>query len=114
MNRGDIAWKSPLGEGLPSIRNHPLLKGVALPARLGNANNHGGVLVTKSGLVFAAAGDGYVYAFDKKTGTELWRGWLPYQQSANPMTYRTRAGRQFVVLSTGTGQDNALVAFRLD
>ena len=30
------------------------------------------------------------------------------------MTYRTRSGRQFVVLSTGTGADNALVAFRLD
>jgi quinoprotein glucose dehydrogenase len=114
LNTGEIAWKSPLGEGPASIRNHPLLRGVTLPDRLGNNNNHGGTLVTKSGLVFAAAGDSYLYAFDKKTGKELWRGKLPFPQGANPMTYRTKSGRQFVVLSTGTGADNALVAFAAD
>jgi quinoprotein glucose dehydrogenase len=114
LNKGEIAWKAPLGEGLASIRNHPLLKGVAVPERLGNANNHGGTLVTKSGLVLCAAGDSYVYAFDKKTGKEIWRGKLPFPQGANPMTYRTRSGTQFIVLSTGTGADNALVAFSLD
>jgi glucose dehydrogenase len=113
LNKGEIAWKSPLGEGPASIRNNPLLKGVALPDRLGNGNNHGGSLVTRGGLVFVAAGDSYLYAFDKKTGKEVWRGKLPFQQGANPMTYRTRSGKQFVVLSTGTGPDNALVAFAL-
>jgi hypothetical protein len=29
------------------------------------------------------------------------------------MTYRTRAGRQFVVVATGSGAENALVAFAL-
>jgi hypothetical protein len=29
------------------------------------------------------------------------------------MTYRTRSGRQFVVVATGAGADNALVAFAL-
>ena len=111
LNKGEIAWKAPLGEGPASIRNNPLLKGVTLPERLGNSNNHGGVLLTKSGLVFCAAGDSYLYAFDKKTGKEIWRGKLPYLQGANPMTYRSRSGKQFIVLSTGTGEDNALVAF---
>ena len=113
LNKGDIAWKSPLGEGPASIRNNPLLKGVTLPDRLGNGNNHGGTLVTKGGLAFVAAGDNYLYAFDKKTGREVWRGKLPFPQGANPMTYRTRSGKQFVVLSTGTGPDNAMVAFTL-
>ena len=113
LNKGEIAWKAPLGEGPASIRNNPLLKGVALPERLGNANNHGGVLVTRSGLVFCAAGDGYLYGFDKKTGKEIWRGQLPFPQGANPMSYRTKSGKQFIVLSTGTGEDNALVAFAL-
>ena len=27
------------------------------------------------------------------------------------MTYRTASGKQFVVMATGTGADNALVAF---
>src|SRR5712675_2070929 len=34
LNRGEIAWKVPLGEGDPGVRNHPLLKGVRLPDRL--------------------------------------------------------------------------------
>ena len=113
LNKGEIAWKSPLGEGPATMRNNPLLKGVALPERLGNANNHGGSLVTRGGLVFVAAGDSYLYAFDKKTGKEVWRGRIPYQQGANPKTYRTRSGKQFVVVSTGTGPDNALVAFTI-
>jgi hypothetical protein len=29
------------------------------------------------------------------------------------MTYRTKSGRQFIVMATGTGADNALVAFTL-
>jgi hypothetical protein len=30
------------------------------------------------------------------------------------MTYRTRSGRQFIVVATGRGADNALLAFALD
>ena len=113
LNRGDIAWKVPLGEGSQAVRNHPLLKGVKLSDRLGSPNSRGGAMVTRSGLVFIGGGDGYLYAFDKKTGAELWRGKLPYENAAVPMTYRTRSGKQFLVVATGTGADNALVAFRL-
>jgi quinoprotein glucose dehydrogenase len=113
LNRGEIAWKVPLGEGNPAIRNHPLLKGVALPARLGSPNSLGGAMVTASGLVFIGGGDRYLYAFDKKSGKEVWRGQIPYANTAVPMTYRTRSGRQFIVVATGTGAQNALVAFAL-
>jgi quinoprotein glucose dehydrogenase len=113
LNHGTIAWKVPLGEGSASLRNHPLLKGVTLPDRLGSPNSRGGAMVTGSGLVFIGGGDGYMYAFDTKTGKEIWRGKVPYQNNANPMTYRTRSGRQFIVMATGTGADNALVAFAL-
>ena len=110
----EIAWKVPLGEGSPSLRNNPLLKGVTLPDRLGSPNSRGGAMVTKSGLVFIGGGDGYFYAFDKMTGKEIWRGKVPYANNANPMTYRTKSGRQFIVMATGTGADNALVAFALN
>ena len=92
---------------------HRLLKGVALPDRLGSPNSRGGAMVTKSGLVFIGGGDGYLYAFDRKSGKEIWRGKVPYENAAVPMTYRTRSGRQFLVVATGTGADNALVAFTL-
>jgi glucose dehydrogenase len=71
----------------------------------------GGAMVTKSGLIFVGGGDGYLYAFETKTGKEVWREKIPYGTSANPMTYRTTSGKQFIVMATGTGADNALVAF---
>jgi quinoprotein glucose dehydrogenase len=114
LNRGEIAWKVPLGEGSAAIRNHPLLKGVALPDRLGSTASMGGAMVTRSGLIFVGGGDGYVYAFETKTGKEVWREKIPYNATANPMTYRTASGKQFVVMATGTGADNALVAFAVN
>jgi hypothetical protein len=63
--------------------------------------------------VFIGGGDGYLHAFDERTSKEAWRGKVPYENAAVPMTYRTRTGRQFVILATGTGLENALVAFAL-
>jgi glucose dehydrogenase len=113
LNKGELAWRVPLGEGNQSLRNHPLLKGVTLPERLGSPNNRGGALATKSGLVFIGGGDGYFYAFDGRTGREVSRLKIPYLNTANPMTYRTRSGRQFIVMATGAGAENALLAFAL-
>ncbi|HET9360172.1 MAG TPA: pyrroloquinoline quinone-dependent dehydrogenase [Vicinamibacterales bacterium] len=110
LNRGEIVWKVPLGDN-PAVRNHPLLKGVALPDRLGSSGNSGGAMVTRSGLVFIGGGDGYFYAFETKTGREVWREKIPYASTANPMTYRTQSGKQFIVMATGTGENNALLAF---
>ena len=111
LNNGTIAWKVPLGEGSQSLRNHALLKGVTLPDRVGSPNSRGGAMVTGSGLVFIGGGDSYLYDFDAKTGKEAWRGKVPYSNNANPMTYRTRSGKQFIVMATGTGAETALVAF---
>ena len=110
LNAGRIAWKVPFGEGSPEVRGHPLLRGAELPERLGTRGNSG-PMVTGGGLVFVGGGDPYLYAFDAATGAEVWRGATPFATSANPMTYRTRSGRQFVVIATGAGPDAALVAF---
>ena len=80
LNKGELAWRVPLGEGNQALRNHPLLKGVTLPDRMGSPNNRGGALVTKSGLVFIGGGDGYFYAFDSKTGREVSRIKIQYSQ----------------------------------
>lgn len=111
LNRGTLAWQVASGEGSAIIRNHPLLKGVALPDRLGSENNSG-PLVTRGGLVFANAGEPYLYVHDKKTGRELTRLATPYRPGGNPMTY-VASGRQFVVVATGAGPDTSLVAFAL-
>ena len=110
LNAGEIAWKVPFGEGSRELREHPLLQGVALPERLGTRGN-AGPMVTKGGLVFVGGGAPYLYAFDKATGAEVWRGATPFKTYANPMTYRARSARQFIVIATGAGADAALVAF---
>ena len=112
LNKAELLWQVPIGEGSAAIRNHPLLKGVKLPDRLGSPSN-GGAIATAGGLIFIGGGDGHFYALDKNNGRELWRGKLPYVNVENTMTYRTRAGRQFVLASTGAGPDASLVAFAL-
>jgi len=37
----------------------------------------------------------------------------PSRTNANPMTYRTRSGRQFVVIATGSGENGKLMTFAL-
>jgi glucose dehydrogenase len=112
LNQGEIAWRVPFGEGTEALRGHPLLKGLTLPARLGTPGNAGSI-VTKGGLVFVGSGEPYLYAFDKATGREVSRVPTGFRVSANPMTYKTRSGRQFVVVATGGGPDAALVGFAL-
>jgi quinoprotein glucose dehydrogenase len=110
MNKGEIAWRVPFGAGSRSLRANPALKGLALPDRLGSPGAPGSI-VTKGGLVFAGGGDAALYAFDKATGREVWSAPIPRPTTATPMTYRSRAGRQFVVIATGSGSDQVLMAF---
>jgi quinoprotein glucose dehydrogenase len=109
LNTGSISWRVPFGD-TPSIRTHPALQGVALPARLGVAGAPG-VIVTRGGLILGGGADSALYAFDKLTGQEIWRAELPRRSSGTPMTYRTKSGRQFVVMATGSGNNAALVAW---
>ena len=112
LNKGDIAWRVPFGEGSAAMRRSPLLKGVTLPERLGSGNSTG-PMVTKGGLVFAGSSDSHLYAYDKLTGREVTRLATLSPVTANPMTYKTRSGRQFVVVATGAGPDATLEAFAL-
>jgi quinoprotein glucose dehydrogenase len=111
LNTGAIAWRVPQGDS-PNIRNNPALAGVKLPERLGVAGAPGSI-VTKSGLVFVGGADMALSAYDAKTGKELLRKELTRRANGTPMTYRTKAGTQFVVIATGAGNNAALVALRI-
>lgn len=106
---GAVVWRVPFGDS-PAIRQHPALAGVPLPPRLG-APGAPGVIVTKGGLVIGGGGDSALYVFDRGTGKEIAAFPLPRRVTGTPMTYRSRAGRQFVVVATGSGADTSLVAF---
>lgn len=108
LNRGEIAWRVAIGD-TPSLRQHPALKGVPMPERLGAAGAPGAI-VTAGGLVFVGGGDAALNAVDSSTGDVVWRAPLAQRTTATPMTYRS-GGRQFVVIATGGGEDAELVAF---
>jgi quinoprotein glucose dehydrogenase len=112
LNRGVIKWRVPFGD-TASLRRHPSLKGVTLPAVLGVAGAPG-LIATRSGLLFVGGGDAALHALNQVTGAELWRAPLPRRTNGTPMTYRSRAGRQFIVVATGGGEDAALMAFALE
>jgi quinoprotein glucose dehydrogenase len=86
---------------------------VTLPPVLGVAGAPG-VLATAGGLVFVGGGDLALHAVSSTTGADVWRAALPRRANGTPMTYRSKAGRQFVVIATGGGEDASLVAFALD
>lgn len=111
LNRGEIAWRVPVGD-TPSLRAHPVLKDVPLPAKLG-VSGAPGAIVTAGGLVFVGGGDMALNAVDAMTGETVWRAPLAQRSTATPMTYRTTGAddRQFVVIATGQGEHAELVAF---
>jgi quinoprotein glucose dehydrogenase len=110
MATGDFRWQVPLGD-TPAIRNHPALQGKMLPP-LGVSGSSGGV-VTRGGLIFISGGGRALYAIDTRDGAIRWQVDLGQTAYSNPMTYRTSAGKQFVLVSTGAGAGTTLQAFAL-
>jgi quinoprotein glucose dehydrogenase len=108
LNRGEIAWKVPLGT-FPEFEAKGIITG---------SENYGGPVVTAGGLVFiAATRDGRIRAFDKRTGRELWSWQLPAPGFATPAVYAVD-GRQYLVIACGGGKlgtrsGDSYVAFRL-
>ena len=108
---GEQRWQVTVGDW-PRVRNHPLFRGLDLPP-VGVVGSPGPI-VTAGGLVFVTGGGSVLYAFDAATGAVLWSAELGAFGYAVPMTYRTRTGRQLVVIATGgEGEDGVLIAFGL-
>jgi quinoprotein glucose dehydrogenase len=99
LNKGEIAWKIPLGE-FPELAEKGL--------RNTGTENYGGPVVTAGGIVFIGATnhDRKFHAFDKASGKLLWETTLPAAGNATPATYEVNA-RQFVVIAAGGGKSGA-------
>ena len=63
---------------------------------------NGGAMATAGDLVFEGDGDGYLSAYDARTGETLWRFYAGMGIIAAPMTYSV-AGRQYVAVLAGYG-----------
>jgi quinoprotein glucose dehydrogenase len=108
---GDIAWQVPLGDA-------PALAARGITGT--GTGNLGGAISTAGGVVFiGGANDAQFRAFDAQTGRELWKSPLPASGHATPFAYRSRGGREMVVIAAGGGGkfshtiSDAVVAFAL-
>ena len=129
MNKGEILWNTPIGNG---PRNHPLLRDLQLPP-LGDAIMRLGALVTKSVLFVNAQrleslgryvappwkewGDPdmdrkVLYVLDKESGKVLREIELDGLSAAIPMTYMA-GGKQYIAVATGGGEESEIVALTL-
>jgi len=92
LNAGAIKWQVPIGDDLQTLARGG-------PANTGGLGARNGMVVTKSGLVFVAGGDGKARAYDEETGQVLWSGALPGNSSGIPASYQAN-GRQYVIFSS--------------
>ncbi|HET8623516.1 MAG TPA: PQQ-binding-like beta-propeller repeat protein, partial [Gemmatimonadales bacterium] len=107
---GEHRWQATVGTR-PDLEKHPSLRGVKLPP-LGSVGTSG-PLVTRGGLLFISSGSTSLHALDTETGRELWQAPVGGKGYSNPMTYRTRNGRQFIVSASSRGPEGTLLAFAL-
>ena len=110
LHTGEHLWQVPVGDDA-RLREHPLLRGLNLPPF--GVSGAPGPIVTRGGLVFLTGGGSTLFAHDKATGAVLWQFPLGRVGYSVPMTYKTSAGRQFVVIATGSGASATLMAFAL-
>jgi len=102
MNRGEIVWQIPHGNG---PIHHPDLAGLnlgPLGEPLTGLNRCGGPLVTRT-LLFTVRNEpqaGVFRAYDKGTGSVIWEHRLQSRFYGGPMTY-VLDGKQYIVIAAG-------------
>jgi quinoprotein glucose dehydrogenase len=96
LNRGTIKWQVPVGEHSMGEREP------------GFQSDRSGMVVTASGLIFYAAADGKLRAYDADNGRVLWSADLPAGSRGSPVMYEV-GGKQYLVVNAG---QNAPLATR--
>ena len=123
LNKGEILWQVPHGDG---PIDHPKLKNLNLK-NLGAPSNtflsNSGAVITKSLVIYshveiepggtAWESKWWLIGYDKMTGERVWREKLELPPYAVPMSYM-HDGRQFIVVAAGGGATaTALLAYAL-
>jgi quinoprotein glucose dehydrogenase len=119
LNKGEILWQVPHGDTPDTIKNHPKLKGIDIPrtgrpGRIGTLSTKTLLISGEAGVVATPQGRGaYLRAYDKLTGADVGKVFMPAGQTGTPMTYLWE-GKQYIVVAIGGGNyTSELVAFKL-
>lgn len=121
MNTGEHIWMQPVGNTPEEIKNHPMLKGVTIPARTGRPGRTGTV-VTKTLLWAGERGSldtvngqqvSWFRSYDKVTGDVVSELQIPANVTNVPMTYMA-GGKQYIAIAVGAvGKPAELLALAL-
>jgi len=110
LNSGKLLWSHPFGTAKGS---GPLGFKVPLAIPMGTPN-YGGSLITASGIVFiGAAKDGYLRAYDLRTGRLLWHYELPGGGNSAPITYRIGNRQYLVIAAAGSNSIQSRLSTKL-
>jgi quinoprotein glucose dehydrogenase len=91
LNKGTIKWRQPIGQDSAFVQGDRT-KGAP------SGTLRKGMIVTSTGVVFATAKGGKLYAFDADSGEILWETTLSHESNAQPSMY-TFNGREFLVVN---------------
>jgi len=106
LDKGELKWQTPHGDTPDNVRNNPALRGVNVP-KTGQPGTSGvGLVVTKTLVIMGdpqsttASGKrgAFLRAYNKVTGQEVGKVFLPAQQSGTPMTYSVD-GKQYIIVA---------------
>ena len=119
MNKGEQLWRIAHGETPDNVKNNPALKGIEIP-RTGRPGRIG-VLTTKTLLIageggFATYPEGrgaYLRAYDKATGADIGKIFMPAPQTGSPMTYMLNGTQYLAVAVSGPGYAGELLVYKL-
>jgi quinoprotein glucose dehydrogenase len=120
LHDGSLKFQVPHGDTPDYVKNHPMLKGKDIP-KTGQARFNVGVMITKT-LVIAgdpefttqAQGRGAMLrAYNKQTGEEVGKIFIPAPVTGHPMTYSID-GKQYIIVGVSGGNySGEYLAFRL-
>jgi quinoprotein glucose dehydrogenase len=91
LNNGTIKWRKPVGQ------DSLYVQGDQSKGAPGGVLRKG-MVVTSTGIVFATAKGGKLYAFDAENGNILWEETLSHEANAQPSMY-TLNGKQYLVIN---------------
>nr|WP_294793423.1 PQQ-binding-like beta-propeller repeat protein [uncultured Mucilaginibacter sp.] len=92
LNKGLVLWKKPIGQdGRIPLKTGQEEMGIPI------GTEHRSMLVTSTGILFATARGGDLYAFDAENGKLLWRYRLPKDSEGGMTTYQVN-GKQYLVV----------------
>lgn len=95
LNNGTIKWKTPIGEDFKYV-NGDKTKGAIVGVQRKS------MVVTSTGIVFATAKGGKLYALDQETGEVLWDHTLSNESVAVPAMYSIKGKQYLVINATGS------------